>query len=269
MSNIELNLVDCGRREPAVVLIHGFTCNLHDWKEQLSVLSAAHRCVAIDLPGHGKSPPPEEPTIEALAKAVNDALDALKLSDVVLVGHSMGCRLVSETYGQSPGRVRGVVYVDGSMVAVGNPDEAVRKMIETLDRIGMDGFIERLYEGFYVEGTPTEVRDFVNAGLSNIDMNFARKLWLNVVRWDASRAHAALGAIEVPALVIQSTYLNTEMKRVSIASGQTTPWINAVSEAVKDVTVAVIEGVGHFPMLEAPQQTNEAISSFVHRIAAD
>jgi pimeloyl-ACP methyl ester carboxylesterase len=267
MSDIELNLEDHGQGHPAIIFIHGFTCNLTHWKEQLSGLSGAHRCVAVDLPGHGASAAPGEATIEALAEAVNDTLDTLKLNEVVLVGHSMGCRLVSETYSQSPGRVRGAIYVDGSMVADGDADEAVRKMIATLDRVGMEGFIENLYNGFYVESTPAEVRDFVNAGLSNIDMDFARKLWLNVVRWDALRSRAALAAIKVPALVIQSTYLDTDLKRVSIVAGRTTPWIDEVSKAVKDVTISVVEGVGHFPMLEAPLQSNEVISSFVRRLA--
>ncbi|UCD68403.1 MAG: alpha/beta hydrolase [Betaproteobacteria bacterium] len=267
MSNIELNLVDHGQGEPAIIFIHGFTCNLSNWNEQLSGLSGGHRCVAVDLPGHGASAAPREATVETLAEAVNDRLDRLKLNEVVVVGHSMGCRLVSETYNQSPGRVRGVVYVDGSMVAVGDPDEAVRKMIGSLDRIGMADFIERLYEGFYVESTPAKVRNFVNAGMTSIDMDFARELWLNVVRWDASRSRAALAAIEVPALAIQSTYLDTNLKRVSIVHGQTTPWIDAVANAVKDVTVVVIEGVGHFPMLEAARETNDAISNFVRRVA--
>ena len=120
MPEIALNLVDRGDGHPAIVFIHGFTCNLSHWREQLSGLSGGHRCIAVDLPGHGTSAEPREATIEALAAAVNDALDALALNQVVLVGHSMGCRLVSETFSQSPARVRGVVYVDGSIHSAPN-----------------------------------------------------------------------------------------------------------------------------------------------------
>ena len=107
MSDIGMNLVDRGDGDPPIILIHGFTCNLSNWKEQLSGLSDSHRCVAVDLPGHGASAAPREATIEALAEAVNQTLDELGLTEVVLVGHSMGCRVVSETFSQSPGRVRG------------------------------------------------------------------------------------------------------------------------------------------------------------------
>jgi pimeloyl-ACP methyl ester carboxylesterase len=266
VSNIELNLIDCGHGAPAVVFIHGFTCNLSSWKEQLDALSGSHRCVAVDLPGHGDSAESGEATIEVLAQAVNDTLDALELKEVVLVGHSMGCRIVSETFSQSPSRVCGVVYVDGSVVASGDADVAARRAVETIEHIGMERFLEQFYDGFFVESTPAAVRDFVYSGLAVTRMGFAMKLWPNVVRWDASRSHALLETIDVPALVIQSTALDENLKRVSLEQGQTAPWMDAVSKAVKDVTIVVVPGVGHFPMLEAPQQTSDAISNFVRRL---
>lgn len=255
-----------GRGDPTIIFIHGFTCNLSHWKEQLSPLSGGHRCVAVDLPGHGASDVPREATVEALAEALNEVLDALGLKDVVLVGHSMGCRVVSETFSQSPGRVRGVVYVDGSILAAGDADTATRQAIEAIDRIGIDRFVQQLYDGFFVDSTSGTVRDYVNAGLPGINMDFARKLWPNLVRWDASRSRAVLATIDVPALVIQSTSLDADLKRVSLVPGQTTSWTEAVTNSVKDATVTVVQGVGHFPMLEAPQQTNDAILSFVRRL---
>jgi len=267
MSDVGLNLVDRGDGDPSIILIHGFTCNLSDWKEQLSGLSNSHRCVAVDLPGHGASAAPREATIEALGEAVNQALDKLGLKEVVLVGHSMGCRVVSEAYSQSPGRVRGVVYVDGSIVAQGDADAAEKRAIEAVDRIGMDRFVNALYEGFFVESTPAAVRESVCAGLPAISMDFARKLWFNLVRWDAARSRAVLRTIDVPALVIQSTFFDPNLERASLSPGQTTPWVSEVSKAISDVTVKIIEGVGHFPMLEAPRQTNDAISSFVRRLS--
>lgn len=269
MSDIELNLVDRGLGDPAIIFIHGFTCNLNHWKEQLSGVSGGNRCVAVDLPGHGASPAPREATIEALVEAVNGALDKLGLDDVVLVGHSMGCRVASEAFSQSPERVRGVVHIDGSAVAEGDADEAARRTNQTLDQIGMARFTEQLYAGFYVDSTAAGVRDLVNAGLANINMDFARELWLDLVRWDALRARAVLAAMKAPLLLIQSTYLNVNLERVSLAPNQSTPWLDEIKKAAKDVTVAIVPGVGHFPMLEAPQQTNDAILSFVRRLAGN
>ena len=266
MPDSELNLVDCGEGDLPIVLIHGFTGDLSNWKEQLSGLSGSHRCVAIDLPGHGASGDSPEATIEALAAAANDTLDKLGLNQVLLVGHSMGCRVVSEMVSQSPGRAYGLVYVDGSFVAGSDVDASVKKAVETIDALGMESFVEALYEGFLAEGTPATVREYILAGKSRIRMDFAKKLWPSVVRWDGSRSRALLANIDVPVLVIQSTTLDTDLNRASISTGQTTPWVDAVSQTVEDVTVTVVEGVGHFPMLEAPQQTNDAILGFARRL---
>ena len=262
MSDLELNLVERGKGEPAIIFVHGFTCNLSNWNEQLSGLSGSYRCLAVDLPGHGASDAPRKATIEALAEAVNDTLDARKLNEVVLVGHSMGCRVVSEAFSQSPGRIRGLVHVDGSAVAAGNADAAVKQYEQTIDRIGMDVFLKQLYDGFFVDTTPGVIRDVVNAGLPGIKMDFARELWFNLVRWDASRFRALLSNIDVPLLLIQSTFLDPDLKRMSLAPGQITPWMDEVAKAVQGVSMKVVPGVGHFTMLEAPQQTNDAIAQF-------
>ena len=266
MPDSKLNLLDRGKGDLPIILIHGFTCDLSNWKEQLSGLSGGSRCVAIDLPGHGASPDSSEATIEALAASANDTLDKLGLEQVVLVGHSMGCRVVSEMTSQSPDRVRGLVYVDGSMVSRSDVDAAVKAAVETLDRFGIQTFIKNLYDGFFVAGTPAAAREFVLAGMSGIRVDFAKRLWPNLVRWDGSRSRAVLAEIDAPVLVIQSTTLDTDLNRASLSRGQSTPWVDAVSQAVRDVTVTVIEGVGHFPMLESPRQTNEAIEEFVQRL---
>ena len=269
MTDSALNLVDRGQGDPTIVLVHGFTCDLSSWKEQLTGLSGSHRCVAMDLPGHGASADSPEATIEALAAAANATLDGLDVNEAVLVGHSMGCRVISEMASQSPRRVRGVVYVDGSIVSRSDVDAAVKAAVETLDRLGMQGFIRNLYEGFFVAGTPAAAREFVMARIPGIRMEFAKKLWPNVVRWDGSRSRPVLAGIGVPALVIQSTTLDTELNRASLLPGQSTPWVDAVSQALSDVTVKVIEGVGHFPMLEAPQTTNDVILEFVRRLGGN
>ena len=62
-----------GTGKPTLIFVHGFCCAGEDWVRQLDVLSANFRCIALDLPGHGHSAPPDEGTVEAMAQAVNRA----------------------------------------------------------------------------------------------------------------------------------------------------------------------------------------------------
>jgi len=266
VNNMQINIAEHGSGAVPIILIHGFTRSLSDWSHQVSSLSTRYRCMAVDLPGHGRSPPPRQATIETLAHSVNHMLDDLGLDTVVLAGHSMGCRIISEMTNQSRHRVRGLVYIDGSIVADGDVDAAVSRSIETVERLGMPQFLDRFYHGFFTENTPPAIRESVWAHFASIDINFAKELWLNMVRWDASQSRSVLATIDVPALVIQSTFLNSDLKRISLSPGQSSTWVDEVSKAVGDVTVQIIEGVGHFPMLEAPEQTNEAIHQFMQHI---
>jgi len=82
---------DWGSGRP-VVLLHSWAVNSDMWQYQVQALTAAGlRCVTYDRRGHGRSDQPDSGySYDALADDLADALTALDLRDVVLVGHSMG-----------------------------------------------------------------------------------------------------------------------------------------------------------------------------------
>ncbi|SNY91472.1 pyruvate dehydrogenase E2 component (dihydrolipoamide acetyltransferase) [Cohaesibacter sp. ES.047] len=74
-----------------VVFLHGFGGDLSGWTNFQVGLSASHRSLAFDLPGHGGSVNYGVTCNAAVAaKAVGQDLDALGVAKVHLVGHSMG-----------------------------------------------------------------------------------------------------------------------------------------------------------------------------------
>ena len=82
------------------------------------ISSPRHQTVAVDLRGHGASPgTPDECSIERYGADVAEVMQTLALPPAVLVGHSMGCRVVVEAAMQATDRVAGVVLVDGSQFA--------------------------------------------------------------------------------------------------------------------------------------------------------
>src|SRR5215472_13559600 len=121
-----INFQTTGSKDPTLIFVHGFACALSDWDGQVNALSPSYRCVALDLPGHGKSAMPPEPTIEALAKAVNTVKDRVGGNKAILIGHSMGCRVVLEAFLQSKANIAGIVFVDGSILG-GDPETGVAK----------------------------------------------------------------------------------------------------------------------------------------------
>jgi pimeloyl-ACP methyl ester carboxylesterase len=87
-------------------------------------------------------------------------------------------------------------------------------------------------------------------------------LFSDLIRWDLSKGKEALKQITVPALVLQSTFINTDLKRVPLQAGMTTPWMDAVASLVPKSQAKVISGPGHFAMIEAAQAVTDEIQKF-------
>jgi len=81
-----------GRRGPALVFVHGWSCHRGFWREQ-AALAVDFRILVVDLAGHGASCDAHARTdwsIAAFARDVEAAIDAAGFDDAVVIGHSMG-----------------------------------------------------------------------------------------------------------------------------------------------------------------------------------
>src|SRR5215204_4552490 len=94
----DINYVVRGTGDPTLIFVHGFACALDDWEAQLRGLSPRFRCVALDLPGHGDSAKPEAISIEVMGTAVNRVKDLIAAPNTILVGHSMGYRVIVDAF---------------------------------------------------------------------------------------------------------------------------------------------------------------------------
>jgi pimeloyl-ACP methyl ester carboxylesterase len=75
---------------PVFVFLHGLTFDSRMWAPVLEELPAAHRAIALDLPGHGGSPPFEGRGLPVVVEAVHAAVAAAGVDAPIVVGHSIG-----------------------------------------------------------------------------------------------------------------------------------------------------------------------------------
>ena len=80
---------------------------------------------------------------------------------------------------------------------------------------------------------------------------------------------AALAAVRVPLLAIQSTTLSPESVRVSLAPGESSPWLDLVRQLVPTARVEVVTGVGHFAQIEAADRVGALIADFASSTATE
>ncbi|MEF8817856.1 MAG: alpha/beta hydrolase [Salinibacter sp.] len=95
MTDSDLNVEVRGPSEsPPVLLLHGWGRSLHDLRPLAQALTDAYWTHAVDLPGHGASPPPPEPWgVPEHAQLVHDYIRREIQSRVTVVGHSNGGRI--------------------------------------------------------------------------------------------------------------------------------------------------------------------------------
>jgi pimeloyl-ACP methyl ester carboxylesterase len=89
--SIRLAYVDEGTGPETLVFIHGLGSNLQAWQKTISDLRKDYRCIALDLPGYGKSSQGDYAFgMTFFAGQVAALIEKLELNKVTLVGHSMG-----------------------------------------------------------------------------------------------------------------------------------------------------------------------------------
>ena len=80
-----------GNGSPALIFIHGWSCDQSYWDKQVPYFARKYKVVKIDLVGHGDSGLGRKNwTIIAFAEDVAAVVNKLDLDQCVLVGHSMG-----------------------------------------------------------------------------------------------------------------------------------------------------------------------------------
>ena len=110
---VEIRYETAGAGDPALIFIHGWSCDRSYWRAQMAHFAKSHRVVALDLGGHGESGFGREAwTIDSFGGDVAAVIDELGLERAVLIGHSMGGDVALAAARRLPGRIDGLVWVD-------------------------------------------------------------------------------------------------------------------------------------------------------------
>lgn len=111
-SGPEIAYVDEGKGEKVIIFIHGLGSYLPAWVKNIEGLKSGYRCIAIDLPGYGKSSKqPHSGKMSYYAEVVEEFAGKLGLGKVILAGHSMGGQIAMVAALNYPGMVEGLILI--------------------------------------------------------------------------------------------------------------------------------------------------------------
>jgi 3-oxoadipate enol-lactonase len=254
----QLHVVDRGSGD-AVVFLHAFPLQAAMWDYQIDALEATHRCLAVDLPGFGGSPPPPEPgkaSMQRWAGLVAGALDQLDVATATFVGCSMGGYLAMAMLRHHADRVERLVLADtkarsDDAAAVGRRTEQQRQVRSGTE---INALAKGLVEGM-LSGSSMARADLVTYVHALTD-GASSEGWIAALEAMKGRPDSMLllrqARGKVPALVLVG-----ELDRL-------TPIAEAMSvRSLLRGELVVIPNVGHIPNVEDPIGFNEALAGFL------
>ncbi|MFN3744528.1 MAG: alpha/beta fold hydrolase [Hyphomicrobiaceae bacterium] len=252
-----------GRGRPTIVFVHGFGCAREDWRHQVAHLRGRFETVAVDLGGHGTTPgSAAHERIDRHGQDVAALLAELAIERAVLVGHSMGCRVVMHAMSEAPDRVAGLILVDGSRLGTaGSTAHETRR--QRMAEIGYRAFIEPMFAQMFRPGADPAIAQPIIDRALNMPAKLAGNLFPNIGTWDAARFDEIFARTRVPLLAIQTTYMTPAGERASMKKGQTSAYLDDIRRLVPGARIEIIENAGHFPQIEQPGEVNALIDDFM------
>ncbi|MGH9315507.1 MAG: alpha/beta fold hydrolase [Thermoanaerobaculia bacterium] len=238
-----------GRGRQTLIFLHGWTCDLEFWRFQTPFFAKHSRVLAIDLPGHGQSEKPEIPyTMDLFARAVDAVMRHEGVDSTVLVGHSMGTPVARQFYRLFPGKTLAIVSVDGSLRALLTDPAQVEKFLAPYRAPDYKEALGKMADSMFSAATPPEMRvqmrDVMLATPQHVVVGAGEAMFDPSIWKD--------DPIEVPVLVV-----------LAKSPFWTADYETYVRRVCPYLEYRVLEGVGHFLMVDRPQEFNEILSDFL------
>lgn len=259
---------------PPLVFLHGVLGSHKVWAHLADEMAESHTVIAPDLFGVGASAKPlADYSLGGHAGVVRDLLNSLDITEVTLIGHSLGGGIAMEFTYLFPERVKGLV-----LVASGGLGREVNLLLraptfpgaEWLLPVVASGFARRqgnvLRRGLQMVGVrgSTDVAEAWH-GFEQLVDGDSRRAFLATIRAvvgpDGQRVSAAelLPRMKIPTLVVWG-----ERDRLIPMSHA-----KAAVEYLPDARLVVFEGAGHFPHLDQPDRFASLMWEFTRELYAE
>jgi len=240
---------------PEVVLLHGYVGDgPATWRDQLEGLADAFTVVAWDAPGAGGSAdPPESLGIAGYADCLAGFIAALGLDRPHLVGLSFGGALAIAVAARHPGIARSLVVVSGYAGWAGSlpPQVAEQRLAQalTLSRLTPTEFVDTLLPTMFATTPSAQTRDRFTGSVRAFHPVGFRAM----ARASAEDLREALPAIDVATLLV---YGDHDVRAPL-------PVAEHLHASIAGSSLTVLPGVGHVCNLEAPQQFNDTLRTWL------
>ena len=243
-----------GKGDPALVFIHGWSCDARYWRAQVPYFEKKYKVVTVDLAGHGHSGSGRSRyTMKAFGEDVAAVVKATDARKVILVGHSMGGIVIAEAARLMPDRVLGLIGVD-TLQNIEYPltREELEKMMAPLKQdfqAGCRAFVQSMM----LPSKDPRLSEWIVADMSaarpDTALSAMNEMMALYISGDAARL---FDAVRLPVVCVNADLWpgNPEANRRHMLSHE----------------VITIKGADHFLMMNRPNEFNPALEKAVKKI---
>jgi pimeloyl-ACP methyl ester carboxylesterase len=244
-----------------LVLVHSGYVDHRVFDAQVPALAATHRVVAPDVRGHGASANATRPF--RWADDLAALLRHLDAGPAVLVGVSMGGIIVSDTLLEYPELIRAAVVCGASTGDFQDSDPWHRQIQDLTARTLAAGDVEGWLKAFlsYVPGphrTLDDIDPAIPRRLREMALNTLSKHTPGEKNWHVpvTDTWSRVPKIDVPVLTVNGALDTADV----IAAAQ------RLADTVQNGRSVVMEGTGHYPNMEKPEEFTAVIQEFLRTL---
>jgi pimeloyl-ACP methyl ester carboxylesterase len=253
---------------PVLLLLHGIAGSSRAWREVMPALADEYRLIAPDLLGHGESAKPVgDYSLGAYASGMRDFLGVLGVERATLVGQSFGGGVAMQLAYQHPEVCERLVLVDS-----GGLGREVSPLLRAVTLPLAEYVLPVVFPSFVKERGDSVSRFLQRHGIRS---GRAAEMWLayrSLTESDNRKAFVRTmrsvidpGGQTVSAL--DRLYLAAAVPTLVVWGSADTiipvEHAHAAHEAIPGSRLEIIEGVGHFPHVEAPERFVEVLRDFI------
>jgi pimeloyl-ACP methyl ester carboxylesterase len=253
---------------PALLLLHGIAGSSRTWRDVIPRLTDRFTVIAPDLMGHGLSEKPVgDYSLGAFASGIRDLLEVLDIDHASVVGQSFGGGVAMQLAYQYPELCDRLVLVDS-----GGLGREVNWMLRFMTLPGSEYLMPVIFPRFVRDWGDSLFRSINDRG---IRLSRITEMWSAYASLAESENRQAF-ARTIRAVIDPGGQSVSAMDRLYLASPMPTLIIwgdrddiipvshaHAAHQAIPGSRLVVIEGAGHFPQIEAPEQFVNALVDFI------
>ena len=245
-----------GDSADCVIFLHGVGSGKEGWEAQATVtVDAGWRFVAVDAPGFGETPLPDQAGFKPHVERLLELINSLNANRVILCGHSLGGMTAQEFYAAYPAKVSGLI-LSATSSAFGKPDgdfqkEFLRARFEPFDKgMTMPEFAKRFAGNLMGPSASAKAVNQVIEVMSSVSVDAYRMSMNTIVGFDQ---RDNLQNIHVPTLLISGEHdRNSPAKMMA-----------RMAERILDSEYVQLSNTGHMAPIENSAVFNQHLTQFL------